>query len=103
MSKARDPIEVIDAVLKHVPANLIELRAKLLEIQEDSFFRPPEGKRPTWILLRDTLQAFLSMPPRQDWEIKISDIVEGRADLYLENGCTQKHLSDSIAKSHEPI
>jgi hypothetical protein len=78
MSKTRDPVEVIDVILKHVPANLIELHAKLTEIQEDSFFRPPEGKQASWILLRDTLRAFLSMPPRRNWEIKISDIIEGR-------------------------
>lgn len=78
MSKARDPIDVIDAVMGLVPADLAELRHKLTEIREDAFFIPPEDKGRVWMALQSTLERFLSEPLQRDWEFRISEIVRGK-------------------------
>jgi hypothetical protein len=76
----RDPVVVIDAVLAHVPQadEYAALRARLEQIKLDSGFLPPEYKRPAWLKLMQALGTTLNNPPKLDWEIRISDIVQGR-------------------------
>jgi hypothetical protein len=77
----RDPVKVIDAILEHIPPEEnFNLRARLKKIQEDAGFRPPECQWLVWKGIQTVLEDFLHSPPQDDWEKRISDIVEGRAE-----------------------
>jgi hypothetical protein len=82
---ARNPSDVINAVLEHVPLELAVLRAKLTTIRDDAEFLPPEYKLPAWLRLRDALESSLNNPPQLDWEWKVSDIVENRVPLEMKS------------------
>lgn len=74
----RNPGDVIDAVLKHLPLEYGGLRARLIDLKAKAGFRAPEDQQPTWMRLMRLLQAELPIPPETDWQKRISDIVEGR-------------------------
>jgi hypothetical protein len=76
-AQPRDPSQVINAVLRCVPAQRSELRRKLVCLLEKAPYAPPEDKYPIWIQLKRILEAELSTPPQLYWEQQISDIVEG--------------------------
>lgn len=73
----RDPADVIDAVLAHVPAERTALRAELEQIARDSAYLAPEAKRAAWVALMKCLQASCSLPPAAPWEVAIARIVAG--------------------------
>ena len=93
----RDPADVIDAILKHVPTEMTDLRARLVVVRNDSFYDPPEYKYPSWRALRFVLETSLSTPPKADWEIKISDIVEGRVAVHEDPPYPNGPMSDEAA------
>jgi hypothetical protein len=80
MRKYRDPVKAIDAVIQQLPVERTELRAQLARLKFEIRYVPPESPCP-WIGLMNLLRASLNVPPALDWEKKISDIVEGRADI----------------------
>jgi hypothetical protein len=74
----RDPCNVINAILKHVPQELTELRATLEKIQSNAQYVPPEGMNIIWRKLGYTLEHNLNMPPIEDWEKTIHNIVRNK-------------------------
>jgi len=95
----RDPADVIDAILKHVPTEMTDLWARLVVVRNDSFYDPPEYKYPSWRALRFVLETSLSTPPKADWEIKISDIVEGRVAVHEDPPYPNGPMSDEAARA----
>ena len=79
MLTPRDPAEVIDAILVHIPQEHTALRKELGDIRNDSLYRPPDDKQITWQKLRDTLNLYLFTPPALDWEKQIHKIIKGSA------------------------
>ena len=75
----RRPSEVIEAILKHVPEDKTDLRRQLDGLSTDACYCPPEGLVYIWRRLRDTLQANLRLPPKQEWEVRVGQIVRGEA------------------------
>lgn len=73
--KKRDPAEVIEAVLQHVPENMPALRANLQKVARDSAFLPPEGKGVAWLQMAMLLSESLPFPPETEWQKEIYRIV----------------------------
>jgi hypothetical protein len=74
----REPCNVINEILKHVPQELTELRATLEKIKFDSEYLPPEGMNIIWRKLGYTLERNLNMPPVEDWEKTIQGIIQNK-------------------------
>jgi hypothetical protein len=73
----RDPSDVIDAVLRRVPAQRSVLRTKLSLLKVESARAAPENKGPVWWKLKRLLESELSTPPKLYWEQQVSDVVRG--------------------------
>ena len=80
---ARDPIAVIDEILTHVPSDpqWERLRDRLTSVRETAHYQPPDDQSRTWSMLQWVLVGELGTEPRTDWQIAISDIVQGRRTL----------------------
>ena len=83
---ARDPFDVINDILTHIPIEgenlhfcpLTALRKELETIRDDSAYLPPEYKYPAWLSLTQALERTLHIPPIHEWEKKIQDIMKNR-------------------------
>lgn len=75
MTTTRNPVEVIENVIKKLPVTMGALIKDLKKIQDDSFYRPPEGQVDTWYDLMQTLNAAMPWPPVEDWQKDIYFIV----------------------------
>lgn len=71
----RDPAEVIEAVLKHVPESMSDLRANLQKVARDAAYSPPEDQRVSWLSLARLLNEALPIPPETEWQKEIYRIV----------------------------
>ena len=80
---SRDPFDVINDILIHIPAEegnihfqpLAALRKELETIRDDSAYLPPEYKHPAWFDLTRALEKSLHIPPVHDWEKAISMVI----------------------------
>ena len=79
MSNVRDPRDVINAILPHIPIEMTDLRKELKKTRDSSVYLPPEYKWPAWINLTKALEVWLHIPPATEWEQKVHDIMKGKA------------------------
>ena len=72
----RDPINVIDQLLNHIPYKARALRTKLEQARTAATYLPPEYGEPAWKEVTDALAMFLCFPPADDWEKEIQAIMK---------------------------
>lgn len=71
----RNPIEVIDNIIKQIPSENKVLIAALKRVQYDASYRPPEGQYDTWCDLAAVLNTELPFPPVENWHKEVYQIV----------------------------
>jgi len=71
----RNPYNVIDTILKHVPQEYTFLYSELEKIKTNIEYTPPESIHSIWTKIAFTLQLNLNMPPKHDWEKAIHNIL----------------------------
>ncbi len=74
---SRDPTVVIDSMLVHIPESRSVLRAELKRIRSNACYVAPECMGRIWDAMATSLEAFLSNPPKLDWELKVAEIMRG--------------------------
>jgi len=74
----RNPCDVINQILNHVPQEKNVLRNELLKICSDGLFVAPENHQRIWQKLAISLETWLNMPPKHDWEKTIHNIIQNK-------------------------
>lgn len=71
MNTPRDIVDVINAILVNVPKEETEFIARLTKIANDSYYRPPEDKWPSWYDLQCAFENKIGNLPTEEWHFAI--------------------------------
>lgn len=80
---ARNIETVIDSILELFPDCKGDeycypiLREKLEKVKDSARYTAPEAMGIRWAHLCESLSKFLPIPPKEEWQIKIGQIVRG--------------------------